>query len=456
MIPSRVLRWYIDRRSPFPSAIFLFLFAAPLSAQVAGKIAFERFTLANGLEVILAPDRTSQVAAVNVWYLTGSRDEPASKGGLARMFDRLMFLGSANVPAGAHAGLIEQFGGRVEGAVEEDVSRFSEAVPSNRLNQALWLEADRMRGVVINDTTVGESRAGLLDDLRARAAGEAYTGVVVEAIAALYDSTNCSGYSHPPVGRPSSIEAITTSDAADFLNQHYRPNAARLVVTGDFDLATTRQVVVNYFGAIGKGPAPQASVCNPKFSPGNVRRNATDRLATRPAAGQFYRVPGHNDADTPALELLGIILGQGQSARLNSRLVQETAVASVVQGGILATRQGPGVFGLFAVAGPNVSADSLANILAGEASWAASGISEADLERARNIYLATSVSRRERAQDIAEALQHASTFHGSVDAVNTETGKVLAVSLADLKRVAAAWLKPENALTLTIAVGGAS
>src|SRR5262249_29649490 len=159
-------------------------------------------------------------------------------------------------------------------------------------------------------------------------------------------------------GRGNTISGLTTKDAADFLNQHYRPNAARLVVTGDFDLASTRQTIVDYFGAIGKGPAVQPAVCSPKFSPGNARRNATDRLASRPAAGQFYRIPEHSHADTPALEMLGIIMGQGQASRLTSHLIGETAIASVIQGGILGTRQGPGAFGLFAVAGPNVSADS--------------------------------------------------------------------------------------------------
>lgn len=451
-----MIQFRVAPLSRFIPAISLLLLAAPLSAQSTGKISFERFTLGNGLEVILAPDRTGQVAAVDLWYFVGSRDEAGSKAGLARLFDRLMFQGSGNVPAGAHAALIEQFGGRVEGAVEEDVSRYSETVPSNRLNQALWLEADRMRGIVVNDTTVGESKAGLLDDLRSRNSGEAYTGAVVDAIASLYDSTSCAGYSHPPLGRFATIQSITTKDAADFLNQHYRPNAARLVITGDFDLAPIRQLVVDYFGAIGKGPASQTPSCTPTYSPGNSRRIATDRLADRPAAGQFYRIPEHSHADTPALELLGIIMGQGQNSRLRSHLIGETAVASVVQGGILGTRQGPGAFGLFAVGGPGVSADSLAGVLAAEAGWAANGISSADLERARNVYLATSVSRRERPLDIAEVLHHAATFHGSPDAANSETDKVLGVTLADLKRVAAAWLKPENAVTLLIGVGGPS
>src|SRR5512143_2552196 len=136
-----------------PSALFLplLLLNRPLDAQAAGKIAFERFTLENGLDVLLSPDHTTQVAAVTVWYLTGSRDDPPGKAGLARLFDELMFAGSANVPLGGHATLIERGGGRFDSSIEEDISEFSQAVPSNRLNQALWLEADRMRGVVVND-----------------------------------------------------------------------------------------------------------------------------------------------------------------------------------------------------------------------------------------------------------------------------------------------------------------
>ena len=433
------------------------LVAPALLAQSTGRIAFERFTLPNGLDVILAPDRSTQVVAVDVWYFTGSRDEPIAKAGLARLFDRLMFAGSANVPAGAHAGLVEQAGGRVEGDVEEDVSRFSETVSSNRLNQALWLEADRMRGIVVNDTTVGESRAGLMDDLRSRTAGEPYTAAVVEAIAALYDSVACPGYAHPPIGRTSTIAELTTRDAADFLNQHYRPNAARLVVAGDFEPAETRKTITDYFGGIARGPEPHQATCTATFSPGQQRRTVNDRLASRPAAGHFYRIPPHDHADTPALDLLGIILGQGQGGRLTTRLTRELAAASAVQGGVLGSRQGPGVFGLFAVAGPGVSGDSLAALLAAQATWAAGdGLADADLERARNIYLATAVSRRERPVDIAEALQHAATFHGTPDAVNAEADRVRAVTLADLRRVAAAWLKPENALTVVIAPGGAS
>lgn len=427
-----------------------------LRAQDTGPIAFERFTLPNGLEVLLAPDHTTQVVAVNVWYFTGSRDEPPGRAGLAQLFEQLMFSGSANVPAGAHAALITQGGGRLETSVEEDISRYAEAVPSNRLDQALWLEADRMRGIVINDTTVGRARGAALSDLQDRTS-EPYTPTVVATVASLYDSAGCPGYSHPPLGRAATLATITTGDAADFLNQHYRPNAARLVVAGDFDPAAIRQTITAYFGPIGRGQPPAAPTCNGEPGAGPARRTVTDRFASRPAAGLFFRMPAHDHADAPALDLLGVILGQGTQARLNAHLMRDLGAASAIQAGGLGIRQGPGAFALFAVAAPGVTADSLATLLAGEAAWAAGdGLTQQDLERARTVYLASAVSRRERPQDVADALQHAAFYHGSPDAVNTEAGRVLAVTLADLRRVAGTWLAPAKAVTVVIATGGAS
>jgi zinc protease len=422
-----------------------------LQAQSVGRIAFERFTLPNGLEVVLAPDHATQVAAVDVWYQAGSRDDPAGKGGLASLFDELMFAGSANVPPGGHTALLERGGGQVSSAVDEDVSRFSESVPSNRLDQALWLEAERMRGIVINDTTVARSRAALLDELRSRAEGEAYSEALLTGTSALYDSAACPGYSHPPTGSAQSLQSLTVQDAQDFFHRHYGPSNARLVVSGDFDPARARSLVTQYFGGIPGGSPASAPPCRPQPSAGSARRTVTDRLATRPAVALFYRIPAHEHADSPALQLLGIILGQGQESRISRHLLGEVGAAAGAQAGILGTRRGPGAFGFFAVADSGVTPDSLATLLAAEAAWAAGpGLGEAELARARNIYLATAVSGRQRPGDIAEALQHAATYDGSLDAVNTEAERVLQVTRDDLRRVAAAWLRPDNLLTLVI------
>lgn len=422
-----------------------------LHAQAAGRIAAERFGLPNGLEVLLAPDRTVQVISLEVWYGAGSRDEPSGKGGLARLFERLMFAGSANAARGSHAAIVERVGGALTAEVDEEVARFGMSLPSNRLSLGLWLEADRMRSVMINDTTVGQARLTLLDDLGRRVNDEPYEAAITDAVAGIYDSLACPGYSHPTLGRVPTIAALTTGDAEGFFRERYGPNNARLVVAGDFDPAEARRLIGEYFGGIPRGPDASRTSCSDSGSPGVRTKSVTESRASRVAVGQFFRIPAHGHADSPALELLGVILSQGQGSRLVTRLIQDLRVAAGTQGGVLDDRRGPGVFGLFAIGTPETTSDSLGALLLAQARWAASDeLTEAELARARNIYLATAVTARERPVDIAALLHHAATFHGDAEAVNTEVGRVLGLSLADVRRVAKTWLAGEPALTLVI------
>lgn len=438
-------------------SLLLCLALAPLSAQAPGKISYERFTLPNGLDVVLAPDPSTDVVAVDVWYFAGSRDETVTAAGVARLFDRLMFAGSSNVPPGGHATMVEVGGGRVSADIDEDVSRYSETVPAAMLPQALWLEAERMRGVAINDTTVNESRAGLLAGMRSRLAAEPYTGVILQSVAALYDSMACPAYSHSPINRAVTSATITSATARGFFNVFYRPNNARLVIAGNFAPATARKLVQDYFTAIEKGGDLVRVGCQGEPARVPARRAVTDPSLARAAAGIFYRIPAPSHDDMLALELLGVVLGQGTGGRLNSALIRESASASSIQAGPFGDRIGPGAFGLFAVAATGVSADSLSNLLAAQASWVGgSGLTVALLDRAKNIYRATSASRRERPQDLAEELQRAVTYRGAIERVNTDLAAVLALTVEDLRRVAATYLIPGNSLTVMVSPGGAS
>jgi zinc protease len=430
--------------------------AGHLPAQAAGRITFETYTLPNGLEVVLAPDRSSQVVAVDIWYRAGTREEPAGKAGLARLFERLMFAGSANIPPGGHAALVDGVGGRVTADVDEERARFGESVPSNRLGLALWLEADRTRSLVINDTTVAQARLGLLEDLSQRVNQEPYAAAITDAVLSLYDSSGCPGYGHPPIGRVGSITGLTTADAQAFFQTRYALQNARLVVAGDFDPPMAKQLITQYFGPLSRGQAADPAGCVPKSSSGATTKTVNDRGLGRLAVGYFYRLPAHDHADTPALELLGLILSQGAGSRLATAVARDARAAVATQGGILGDRRGPQTFGLFAIAAPGVTADSLGALLSAQARWAAGDVTEADLNRAKNIYLATAASGRERPADIAAQLQHAALFHGSAEEVNAEALRVLAVPLAEVRRVARAWLTPENALTLVIAPVAAS
>ncbi|MBP9202142.1 MAG: insulinase family protein [Gemmatimonadales bacterium] len=429
----------------------LLITAPPLHGQAVGPLTYEQFALPNGLEVVLAPDHSSQVVGISVWYDAGSRNEPAAKAGLARLFERLLFAGTAHVPPGGHATVATDLGGRVSASVDEEVGRFTTVLPSSRLSLGLWLEAERMGSLAVNDTTVAEARLGLLDELRGQLQNEPYAEAISRGIGSLYDSTSCAGYTHSPAGTLLTISALATVDATQYRSERYAPNRARLVVAGDLDPVATRRLVTEYFSGIPRGPDAPAATCTPGYSPGPRELRATDPNATTIGAGLFYRIPPHEHPDTPALELLEIILSQGSAGRLTSELMRSARAAYGTQGGILGERRGPGAFALFAIASPGVSADSLLGLLARQSVWAAGPeIAETDLARARTIYLAGAVSGRERPGDIAGVLQHAAAFHGSAAAANTEVAQAQAVTLADLRRVAAAWLVPANALTLVV------
>jgi predicted Zn-dependent peptidase len=397
------------------------------------------------------------VAAVNLWIFAGSREEPAGRAGLARLFERLMFNGSANVPAGGYAAVLTDAGGRITADVDEEAARFGESVPSNRLNLALWLEADRLRSLAINDSTVADARLGLVEDLGQRVNNEPYAAAIIDAVATLYDSATCLGYSHPTIGRVGSITSISTADARGFFQARYVPNNARLVVSGDFAPPDVKPLIAQYFSDIPRGSPVGSAACEPGFHSGARTRRISGQPGSRLAVGRFYRIPPHNHADVPALELLGVLLSQGNGSRLARALAREAHAAVGTQGGILGDRRGPEAFGLFAIAAEGVSTDSLDALLQAQAAWAASdSVTDRDLTRAKNIYRATLISRLERPVEIADQLQHAAAFHGALEDVTGELTRVMAVTLADLRRVAAAWLVGDNALTLVVAPEGAS
>ena len=198
------------------------------------------------------------------------------------------------------------------------------------------------------------------------------------------------------------------------------------------------------------GHRSPATDCLATFSPGPRSLIAHDRLASHPAVGLFYRIPGSDHTDTPALQLLGIVLGRGRDARL-ARVLGGNGLTIATQAGVLGDRAGPGVFGLFAVAADGVTADSLQRLLVAQSIWATSdSLGEAELARAKNIYRATAVSGHERPEDLAEALHHAVSFGGGAETVNTSLTKTMAVSLGELRRVARSWFTPANALTLVV------
>jgi predicted Zn-dependent peptidase len=431
--------------------LLVFPAMSPLAAQASGAIAFEQYTLGNGLRVILAPDSTAPVVAVSVWYDVGSRDERPGQAGFAQLAQNLMFDGSVHLPPGAHLRLVEHAGGESSGETEDDVTRFIQVLPPHELALGLWLEADRLRGLKVNDTAIAIERRAIRAERQHRVGDQPYSTGFLRAGYAVYDSTGCFGYAHAPVPGADNLEAASVQSVTEFLRAYYTPANARLTIAGNFDPAKARATVSQYFEDVPAG-TPRPSVnCAVAPRGRSVRIEVRDRLAALPAAGLYYRIPPTSHADTPALELLGIILGQGQRARLTVRLTRDANLAAGSQANLIARRRGPNVFGMFAVANRRLSADSIAHLLQAEAtSIATDGVSEAELTRAKNYSRAAAVAARQRPQDVAEGLQHAANFWGAPDEVNADEARYQRVTAEDVRRVAQTYLAPNLALTMII------
>ncbi|HVT39120.1 MAG TPA: pitrilysin family protein [Gemmatimonadaceae bacterium] len=431
----------------------LLLVPAAGRAQAPGKVGIESFSLPNGLSVHLVEDHSSQVVAVDLWYDVGSRNERPGRTGFAHLFEHMMFQGSDNVKKAEHFQYVEHAGGQLNGSTQADRTNYWDLLPSNRLNLGLWLEADRMRSLAVTQANLDNQREAVKEERRLRFDNQPYVGTFVDSLSLVYDQANCFAYGHSLIGSMADLNAAKVEDVLAFFKQYYAPNNASLVIVGDFQPAEARKLVSQYFGDIPRVPTPPPVTCNQAYNTGAVRRRVTDKNATLPALLQFYRAPAVSHADYPALDLLSTILGVGESSRLNRVLARETKAAAGVQTAInpVGPVRGPGLFGALVIANQGVPTDSLSKLLDAQiASLVSAGVSEAELTKAKNSYRANTITGRQRALNVAEAVQFATMFLGGPDKINTDILRYDAVTVADIKRVAATYLRTDNMLSLVI------
>ncbi len=435
-----------------PLVAALLLTAATLRGQ-AGQIAYEAFSLPNGLRVIYSEDHSTPIVSVDVWYNTGSRNERPGRSGFAHLFEHMMFEGSAHVNKGEHFQRISRAGGSENGSTAEDRTNYYETVPSNRLNLALWLEADRMRALAITEENFHNQRETVKEERRLRIDNQPYTSAFVDGMTWPFDSAGCFAYAHTVIGSMDDLNAAQLADVQAFFDTYYAPNNATLVVVGDFRPLELRRLINQYFSEIPRHPDPAPVSCNARFSPGTVRREVTDAHANLPAVVRIYRVPSHADPDTPALELLNVILGQGESSRLNVAVVRRdrAALGTQVAMNPFDSRRGPGVLLVLAIANQGVDPLKLDTLVARQLdSLRGVAVSDEELTKAKNTFRANYIHTRETTLGRAEELHHYDMFHHSLAEINEDLGHSLAVTAADIRRVAAKYLDPANAVVILV------
>jgi predicted Zn-dependent peptidase len=423
---------------------------ARLAAQ-AGRVSYDTFALANGLRVIYSEDHATPIVSVDVWYNTGSRNERPGHSGFAHLFEHMMFQGSAHVKKSEHLQLVERAGGNVNGSTTEERTNFFETVPSNRLNLALWLEADRMRSLAITQANFENQRQTVKEERRLNVDNQPYAAAFQDGTTWPFDSTACFPYSHTVIGSMDDLDSAKVADVQAFFDTYYAPNNATIAVVGDFQPAELQRLVTQYFGSIPRHAAAAPVSCNWKLGPGPRTVSVADAHANLPASIRFYRIPQHADADTPALELLNVILGQGESSRLNVSVVRHDTAAVQVGSFVPSVRRGPGVFVVFGISNQGVPIERVDTLLAAQVdSIRAHGVSADELAKAKNTARAGFVHGRETTIDKAEELHHYDLFHGSIAEINTDLTALLGVSVEDIRRVAAKYLDPANVVVVLV------
>jgi zinc protease len=438
--------------------LLLALAAGPSSALAQAEGArLQTYELENGLRVILAPDQSATSVAVNVWYDAGSRREPPGRSGFAHLFEHLMFQGSENVPPGQHSSLVTRAGGTSNAYLIIDNTAFFQTLPPDRYNLGLWLEAERMRSLVITEENLRREIEVVKEERRFSFENSPYGMSRLQSWFYLpFDSTTCFPYAHSQIGSPEDLDAATLDDVQHFFETYYTPNNATLTIAGAFEPAAARGLITRYFGALARGPTPPEITCADPFAQLPRRRTLEDVNATLPGVMYSYGIVPARHPDAEALNVLVSILTDGQSSRFNQRLVREEQVALQATG-FTWERLGPGLIWIFAVANQGVEVDRLEALLDEVIDQVRrEGVTGEELEKARNNYRASTIRERQTANGTAEALQWSNHYLGDPRLVDERLERLMRVTPEDIRRVAATYLTPENrAVVVTMPAGAA-
>ena len=410
-------------------------------ASDAIKIPFERYSLPNGLAVILAPDHSVPTVAVEVYYHVGAKNEVAGHTGFAHLFEHVMFTGSANVPYGMHDRLTEGVGGNNNAYTTDDQTVYYETIPSSYLESALWLESDRM-GFLIDklDTAKFNAQRDIVQNERRQGVDNRPYGRFYEIIiASMYPAT--SSYSWPTVGYMTDLRQASVEDVKNFFRLFYAPANATLTIVGDFNTAQTKQWIATYFSDLPRG----AAISRPDMKPATLTRERRLVFEDRIQLPRLYMAwpsVGAKAADTYALRALSSILAGSRTSRLTKALVYDRqSAASVITA--QNDREDAGEFFVWIDPRPGhtlteleATADSVIERFKHE------GPTPEELQRALAGIEFDFVSNLESNLGKADLLSYSTSYFGDPGYYRTQYAKLKSVTAADVKRVANTYLGP--------------
>lgn len=416
--------------------------AAPAWAQSpAGgiRIPVEQFTLPNGLQVILSPNRTMPEVAVDVRYHVGSKDDAPGRTGFAHLFEHVMFTGSGHVPYGLHDRLTTGVGGRVNANTTSDRTSYYEIVPSNYLETALWLESDRMGFLLAKlDEAKFIAQRDVVQNERRQQTNEEPYGRQLEIIStARYPETH--PYYWPTVGYMADLQKAGIEDVKHFFRTWYAPSNATLTIVGDFDPRQTRRWITKYFGGLARGPAIVHPSPPPATLPADKRLVFEDRVQL-PRVTIAWPTVGDDERDVWALQFLEKILAGSRTARITKALIYDTPRAREV----LAFNGGYETTGTFYLTITPLPGHSIDEVAAAADSvierFKREGPKPEEMARTSALKQFECLRSLESNRGKAEALSDGLVFHGDARQFERDYETIKGITAADVKRVANQYL----------------
>jgi zinc protease len=403
------------------------------------NIPFEKYTLPNGLTVILAPNTATPTIAVDLWYHVGSKNERLGRTGFAHLFEHVMFTGSGNVAYGLHDRLTEGVGGNNNGSTSEDRTNYYENIPANYLESTLWMEADRMgflldkldsaKFVAQRDIVQNERRQGTDNQPYGRSFELMHYGMYPEG----------HPYHWPIVGYMTDLRAAALQDVKDFFKLYYAPSNATIAIVGDFEPAQAKAWVAKYFTDLPKG----APIVRPEAAPPTItaeKRMVFEDRVQIPQVSISWPTVGLKHDDSYALSVLSAIMSGSRTARLTKALVYEKQAASNLQAFYRGTEKAGGQY-MFITPRPGRSLDELLGITDSVIErFKREGPSADEMARAVAGLEFQFVSGLQANLGKAETLLEGQVFHGDPGYYAKRYAKMKAVTAADVKRVANTYL----------------
>ena len=421
----------------------LFLMTGTLAKSQT--IQFEKYTLPNGLKIILHEDHSAPVVAVTALYHVGSKNEDTARTGFAHFFEHLLFEGTDNIKRGEFDKYVTNAGGALNANTSQDRTFYYELLPSNQVDLGLWLESERMMHAKIEQIGVNTQREVVKEEKRQRMDNRPYGSFLTEMLKRAY---KVHPYQWSPIGSMDHLNAAKLEEFIQFYKTYYVPNNCVLSIAGDINIPELKKKIESYFGPIAKGTLPinRPSIKEPPLG-GEVRDNIYDNIQL-PAIFHAYRAPKQGGDEYYAFNVLSTILSGGASSRMNKTLVDNKQLAVAAQS-VPFFNEDDGLFIALTIANMGVKVETLEASMDSVVNELKTGlVGEREFQKVKNQITTALVDSKATMAGIAESLANNEVYFGDANLINTELEKYNKVTREDVLKVAKKYLNKENRVAL--------